>query len=95
MEVKESQMRTGEMSLLGIAIRKEDKKDLRKNLYVEYHRCDRCGAEYRVYLHSQKEVEEADQAFAKMFGNKPEEQDLCYNCQSQVIFDQPMLPLGV
>ena len=91
-------MKTGElqeMSLLGIAVRKRDKKDPDKTLYVEYHRCDRCGAEYRVYLRSQKEVEEAYQAFAKMFGNKAEEEDLCYNCQSQIIFDQPMMPLEV
>jgi len=84
-----------EMSLLGIAIRKQDKKDPRETIYVEYHRCDRCGAEYRVYLRSQKEAEEAYQAFAKMFGNKADEEDLCYNCQSQVIFDQPMMPLRV
>ena len=84
-----------EMSLLGIALRKEDKKDPRKNIYVEYHRCDRCGAEYRVYLHSQKEVEEAYQAFAKMFGNKAEDEDLCWNCQNNAIFDQPKMPLEV
>jgi len=83
------------MSILGIAIRKQDKKDPRNSIYVEYHRCDRCGAEYRVYLRSQKEVEEAYQAFAKMFGNGAEEEDLCYNCQSLVIFDQPMMPLEV
>lgn len=91
-------MKAGElqaMSILGIAIRKEDKKDPRQTIYVEYHRCDQCGAEYRVYLHSQKEVEEAYQAFAKMFGNKNDEPDLCFNCQSQRIFDQPMMPLEV
>lgn len=89
-------MKTGElkeMSLLGIAIRKEDKKNPTKTLYVEYHSCDRCGVEYRVYLHSQKEVEESYQAFARMFGNKVEEEDLCFNCQSQVFFDQLKMPL--
>ena len=87
-------MKTGaikKMSLLGLAIRKADKNDPGKTLYVEYHQCDRCGAEYRVYLHSQKEVEEAYREFSKMFGNKPGEDDLCFNCQSQVIADQPML----
>ena len=80
-----------EMSLLGLAISKKDKRDPSKVLYVEYHLCDKCGAEYRVYLHSQKEVEGAYREFAKMFGNKPGEDDLCFNCQSQVIADQPML----
>ena len=91
-------MKTGEtrqMSLLGLAIRKSDKKDSGKTLYVEYHRCDRCGTEYRIYLHSPKEVEEAYLEFAKMFGNKPGEDDLCFNCQSQVIADQPMMLMEV
>ena len=91
-------MKTGEtrkMSLLGLSIRKADKRDPDKTLYVEYHQCDRCGAEYRVYLHSQKEVEEAYREFSKMFGNKPGEDDLCFNCQSQVIADQPMMPMEV
>ena len=91
-------MKTGEMqemSLLGLAITKRDKKDPDKTIYVEYHQCDKCGAEYRVYLHSSNEVEKVYQQLAKMFGNKPGEEDLCYNCQSQVIADQPMMPLGV
>ena len=91
-------MKTGEiqaMSLLGMALRKRDKKDPGKTIYVEYHRCDRCGAEYRLYYHSQKEVEEAYQEFAKMFGNKPGEDDLCFNCQGQVMVDQMMMPMEV
>lgn len=91
-------MKTGEirqMSLLGMAISKRDKKDADRTVYVEYHRCDRCGSEYRVYLHSPQEVEEAFQVLAKMMGNKPGEQDLCFNCQSQVIADQAMMPLEV
>jgi len=91
-------MKTGEMqemSLLGLAITKRDKKYPDKTICVEYHQCDKCGAEYRVYLHSSKEVEESYQQLAKMFGNKPGDEDLCYNCQSQVIADQSMLPLGV
>ena len=84
-----------EMSLLGMAISKRDKKDPDRTIYVEYHQCDRCGAEYRVYLHSPKEVEEAFQDLARMMGNKPGEEDLCYKCQSQVIADQSMMPLEV
>ena len=91
-------MRTGElieMSLLGLAITKRDNKDPDKTIYVEYHQCDKCGAEYRIYLHSSKEVEDAYQQLAKMFGNKPGEEDLCYKCQSRVIADQSMLPMEV
>lgn len=91
-------MKTGErqeMSLLGMAIGKRDKKDPDRTIYVEYHQCDRCGAEYRVYLHSPKEVEEAFQDLARMMGNKPGEKDLCYKCQSRVMADQSMLPLEV
>lgn len=85
----------GEMSLLGLALTKRDKKDERRTIYVEYHRCDCCGAEYRVYFHSPKEVEDAYRELAKMFGNKPGEEDLCYNCQNQAIVDQLMMPLEV
>lgn len=83
------------MSLLGLAITKKDQKDKSGSVFVEFHQCDRCGAEYRVYLKSQEQVEEAFQAIAKMLGNKPDEQDLCFNCQSQVIANQTILPMRV
>lgn len=82
-----------EMSLLGTALTKKSKDE--GTLYVEYHQCDRCGAEYRVYLKSPKDVENAFQDIAKRLGNKAGEEDLCFNCQSLVIADQPMMPLGV
>jgi hypothetical protein len=90
---KESRMERNNMSLLGIAITKADKDD--GSVYVEYHRCDKCGAEYRVYMRSPENVEAAFQTIAKRLGNKPNELDLCFNCQRGVIADQPMLPLGV
>lgn len=81
------------MSLLGLAITKKLKGT--GTIHVEYHRCDRCGAEYRLYMKSEQEVEEAFQTIARRLGNKPSEQDLCFNCQNQVIADQVMMPLGV
>ena len=86
-------MEIGKMSLLGLAMTKEDKKA--GTIYVEYHQCDRCRAEYRVYLGSPRKVEEAFQELAKRMGNKSHEEDLCFNCQSHIIADQVMFPLEV
>ena len=80
------------MSLLGLAITKSDKEE--GTLYVEYHQCEKCAAEYRIYMRSPQGVEEAFQELAKRLGNKPGAEDLCFNCQNQVIVDQMMLPLG-
>lgn len=82
-----------EMSLLGLAITLKSKDE--GTVYVEYHKCDRCGGEYRVYLKSPRNVEDAFKDIANRMGNKPGEEDLCFNCQRGVIADQPMLPLEV
>uniref|UniRef100_A0A6M3M1D1 Uncharacterized protein n=1 Tax=viral metagenome TaxID=1070528 RepID=A0A6M3M1D1_9ZZZZ len=81
------------MSLLGLAVTKAEKGE--GTIYVEYHKCEKCGVEYRVYMRSPEDVEEAFQTIAKRLGNKKEETDLCFNCQRGVIADQPMLPLGI
>jgi len=80
--------------LLGIALSKKAKDQGEGTVYVEYHVCDQCGGEYRLYRKSEQSVEEAFQTIAKMLGNKKDKPDLCYNCQSQVINDQMMLPLA-
>jgi hypothetical protein len=79
--------------LLGVALTVKGKNE---QVYVEYHHCDKCGREYRVYLKTKSAtVEEAFQALARMMGNKPEEQDLCFDCQNQVIGNQVMFPMEV
>jgi len=79
--------------LLGVALTKKDKDT--GTLYVEYHLCDKCHAEYRLYFRSPKLVEGAFQELANRLGNKPDEQDLCFNCQSHVVSDQIKMPLEV
>lgn len=78
--------------LLGTAMTLKGKDG---TVYVEYRQCDKCQSEYRLYYRSPKTVEEAFQELAKRLGNKPNEQDLCFNCQNLVIGDQIMLPLEV
>ncbi|MDP2729155.1 MAG: hypothetical protein Q8O55_01575 [Dehalococcoidales bacterium] len=79
--------------LLGVAITKQDKEG---TLYVEYRQCDKCQSEYRLYYRSGKEVEETFQTLAKRLGNKPNEQDLCFSCQNNIIAGQIiMMPLQV
>ena len=80
--------------LLGVALTKQV-KGKEGSLFVEWHKCDKCGAEYRVYLNSVAAVEEAFQQFAKMFKNRAEHTDLCQECQTGVISSQPMMPMGV
>jgi len=84
-------MKKSKMSILGIAITKQNKNE--GTLYVEYRECDKCHSEYRLYFRSEQVVEEAFQTLAQRLGNKPDEQDLCFNCQNQVMADQVMLPL--
>ena len=86
-------MEIKKMSLLGLAITKRNKGE--GTVYVEYHQCDKCGAEYRIYLKSQLGVEEAFEELAKRMGNKPEERELCFDCQSNVIKNQLMMPMEV
>ncbi len=86
-------MEREKMSLLGLAITIKGKGE--GSVYVEYHRCEKCGAEYRVYMRSPQSVEGAFQELARRMGNRPEEQDLCFSCQSGVIVDQMVLPIEV
>jgi len=86
-------MEIPKMSLLGIALTKREKDA--GTIHVEYHMCDRCGAEYRVYMKSAQDVEEAFQVLARRLGNKPNEEDLCFNCQNKTIADQALMPLEV
>ncbi len=78
--------------LMGVAMTQETKNS---TLYVEYRKCDQCNGEYRLYRRSGGSVEEAFQKLAMMMGNKPDEQDLCFDCQNKVIGNQVMLPIPV
>jgi len=79
--------------ILGIAIAIKS-QDNAEALYVEYHRCDQCSTEYRVYLHSLQAVENAYRELAKVLGNPDNTPDLCYNCQEHIIANQGLL-MGV
>lgn len=82
--------------LVGVFLTKNVKeKSDDKTLYVEVHKCDQCGGEYKVYLKSALIVEDAFQQLAKRMGNLSHQKDLCLDCQTRVILNQPMLPLEV
>lgn len=78
--------------LLGVAVTLKGKEG---TVYVEYHECDECHGEYRLYFKNAGTVEDAFQALAKMLGNKTNKPDLCFNCQNHVIGDQVKMPLQV
>ena len=78
--------------LLGTALTLRNKNE---TVYVEFHHCDKCGVQYKLYLKSPGSVEDAFQTIAKMLGNKENEQDLCFECQNAVIGNQVMMPMQV
>ncbi len=90
-------MKTGElqeMSLLGLTISKGKDKPC---YYVEYHQCDRCGVEYRVYVQSENNLEKTLAHLRNIELGRAivsrEKDDLCFHCQSHVIATQSILSL--
>jgi hypothetical protein len=79
--------------LEGTCITKNTNDKSGGTVYVEYHRCDRCGVQYKLYLKSPLGVRDAFQQIAKMLGNKNDEQDICLECQNMVSGTQVVLPL--
>ena len=78
------------MSLLGLGITSKSNLAGNPTLYVEYHQCDRCGVEFRLYFKSAKGMEEALVEIAKKLGSNGKE-DLCFTCRSSVPADQMIL----
>jgi len=80
------------MSLIGVGITAKSNLPGNPTLYVEYHRCDRCGTEFRLYFKTAKELKEALDAISERLGSNGKE-DLCYSCMNQVPADQMVLTL--
>ena len=80
------------MTLLGVGIIAKSNLAGNPTLYVEYHQCDRCGAEFRLYFKTAKDLGEALVEISKKVGSNGKE-DLCYSCMNQVPADQMVLPL--
>lgn len=80
------------MALLGLGITAKSKLAGTPTLYVEYHRCDRCGVEFRLYFRSEKNLRDALGEISKKLGGNGKE-DLCYLCMSGVPADQMVLSL--
>lgn len=80
--------------LLGIGI--TGKSDLPGNpvVSVEYHRCDRCSCEFRLYYKSKSDLTEAIEQIGKKLGNNWGE-DLCFNCQMPVPVGQLAMPFDL
>ena len=80
------------MSRMGVGITAKSNLAGNPTLYVEYHQCDQCGAEFRLYFKTAKDLGEALVEIAKKMGFNGKE-DLCYSCMSKVPADQMILTL--
>jgi len=84
-------LRDGTM-LLGTGI--TSKSDLPGNpiLQVEYHQCDKCGVEFKLYFrHASPDMDKALEAIARKLGNNGHE-DLCFGCQNPQPAEQLVMP---
>lgn len=78
--------------LLGVGV--TSKSDLLGNpvITVEYHRCDRCDREFKVYFKNKKDLSEALSELAKKLIENGKE-DLCLNCLYPVEAEQMAMAL--
>jgi len=78
------------MALLGVGITARSTLAGNPTLYVEYHQCDRCGTEFRLYFKTTKDLEEALVEISKKLGSN-EKEDLCFSCMNTVPADQMIM----
>ncbi len=79
------------MAILGIGVTGLVKEAGGGAFFVEYHRCDNCETEYKLYFKSEKELKDALATLAVKLESMKE--DLCYSCQSEVPEDQMVMSL--
>ena len=78
------------MGLLGVGITAKSNLAGKPTVYVEYHQCDRCKAEFRLYFRTTMDMKEALMEISKRLSSNGKE-DLCFSCMNQVPADQMVL----
>ncbi len=85
------------MAVLGVGITVESKLAGNTTAYVEYHRCDRCGTEFRLYFKTEKDLKETLEQIRNIEKGREiackGREDLCHSCMSRVPADQLVLML--
>ena len=69
--------------LLGIGITAKSHLPGNPVLSVEYHQCDKCGAEFRLYFKSKNDMDSAIAEIGRKLTYK--NGDLCYNCKNPIM----------
>lgn len=80
------------MSVLGVGITAKSNLAGNPTVCVEYHECNRCGAEFRIYFKTAKDLEGAVTEIARQLSSNGKE-DLCHSCMSAVPADQMLMVL--
>ena len=80
------------LGVLGIGITRAENLQGKPTVYVEYHRCDDCGKEFRLYYRSERDLEDVKEELrAKLEKNGG--RDICFLCQDPLPSEQLLLPL--
>ena len=80
------------MGILGVGLTKAFKLQGTPTVYVEYHLCDKCGTEFRLYYRSPNDLEEVRSELRNKIDNNGKE-DLCFSCQDPLPSEQLLLPI--
>ncbi len=80
--------------IMGIGI--TGKSDLPGNpvITVEYHQCDKCDIEFKLYYRHKTDMEEALVEVARKMANNGKE-DLCFNCSNPTPAEQLIMPFAL
>ncbi len=81
--------------LLGTGITAKSNLPGNPILSVEYHQCDQCGVEFKLYFrHKTDELVKALEEISRKLGQNGHE-DLCFGCQNPVPSEQLVMPFAL
>lgn len=81
------------MALIGIAVSFKSELPSLPSFFVEYHECDKCKKEFRLFFKSPAEKKEAVDILSRRCRTNGKE-DLCFTCQSRSHAEQLVMPVG-
>jgi len=81
--------------ILGVGITSKSELPGNPVLTVEYHQCDKCGSEFKLYYrHKCAELDEAITEVGRKLGHNGKD-DLCFGCQNPAPSEQLVMPFAL